>query len=262
VRVVVPEVDFRIDSVACVGEDVVAELLTPFLDGARYVWDWDVAPASVRQVRPGRWAVRWDGAGQRRVRLRVELAGCSSAEVSREVSVYPVPEARFTSTPKRGLVPLRVQFTNETTPPDVRHRWDFGDGETGNARNPFHLYRRPGTYFVHYEAFTVGGCRSEWRDTVVVEPLELFIPNAFTPNGDGVNDRFELLNLHGLESFELLIFDRWGVLVFESRSPSDIWDGTKDGVPVPEGVYVWRLTLREVGREGQQVRVGSVTVLR
>ncbi len=262
VRVVVPVVDFRIDSVACVGEDVIAELLTPFIEGGRYVWDWDVVPASVRQVRPGRWAVRWAGAGQRQVRLRFELAGCTSAEVSREVSVYPVPAARFTSSPRRGLVPLRVQFTNETTPPDVRHRWDFGDGQTGNARNPFHLYRRPGTYIVEYEAFTVGECRSQWRDTIVVEPMALFIPNAFTPNGDGVNDRFEILNLQGLDWFELLIFDRWGVLVFESKSPAEVWDGTKDGVPVPEGVYVWRLTLQEAGRQGQQVRVGSVTVIR
>lgn len=256
-----PEVDFRMDSVACMGEAVRIELLSPWVPGARYEWNSGGA-ATFRETAQGRWQASWASAGPRTVRLRLVLDGCESQEVERTTLIYPRPEAAITSEPKRGQSPLRVQFRNETTPPDVGHRWDFGDGRTGNARNPFHLYRRAGTYHVMYEAISAGGCRDTVRDTITVDPLEIFIPNAFSPNGDGVNDRFVILNLEGLEDVQVRIYDRWGVLIFETRNPSEHWDGTKNGTPVQEGVYVYRIDLREPEGGDRLTRAGSVTLLR
>lgn len=86
------------------------------------------------------------------------------------------------------------------------------------------------------------------------------VPNAFTPNDDAINDTFTA-TVHGLlDRYELLIFDRWGQVLFASSSPLSGWNGTSNGAVVPIGVYPWRLSIAHAG--GQHVRQGHVTLLR
>ncbi len=100
-------------------------------------------------------------------------------------------------------------------------------------------------------------------DTIHIElqkEAQLFVPNAFTPNGDGLNDRF-LIEGNIFEGYELQVFDRWGKLLFTSYSPDNAWDGLLRGSDCPEGVYFFRLSL--VGCDKQiHSRGGSVTLLR
>lgn len=78
----------------------------------------------------------------------------------------------------------------------------------------------------------------------------LFVPNAFTPNGDGINDKFVLKTGDNCEyqEFSMKIFDRWGRLVYSSDSPSPerAWDGTFDGQELGQGVYIWDLQAKMV----------------
>lgn len=89
--------------------------------------------------------------------------------------------------------------------------------------------------------------------------LKLFLPNAFTPNGDGLNDTFGVNN-DNLRSMQLLIFDRWGQLVFESKDPNEKWDGTVNGQLGQNGVYAYTINLK--GNDGSSIRKdGSVLLI-
>ena len=83
--------------------------------------------------------------------------------------------------------------------------------------------------------------------TVFIDVTNLaFAPNLFTPNNDGKNENFKMLNLGNPSWFELNVFDRNGKILFETSVPrqaADVgWDGTFKGNPVPEGVYFWKVT--------------------
>lgn len=92
----------------------------------------------------------------------------------------------------------------------------------------------------------------------------LYIPNAFTPNYDGLNDVFRALSACPVGEFKMLIFNRWGEMIFESDDISRGWDGTKNGVPCPGDGYVYKITYRnsEVSGENEIVKVGSVIILK
>ncbi|MEM6345669.1 MAG: PKD domain-containing protein [Bacteroidota bacterium] len=94
---------------------------------------------------------------------------------------------------------------------------------------------------------------------VVLEPL-LFAANAFSPNADGSNDRFLIEGVF-IEAYELRIYNRWGRQLFSSNSIGAAWDGTADGTPVQEGVYVF--IAEGLGYNGERIRkVGTVSLIR
>lgn len=105
------------------------------------------------------------------------------------------------------------------------------------------------------------GCQA--ADTITIKSIEcrlgLFVPNAFTPNGDGHNDRFKPLYLGNATHFEFEIFTRWGQKVFDTQSPaSEGWDGTINGTPSPAGTYVWYCRYQP---EGQPAAMSKGTVI-
>ncbi|MCC6461365.1 MAG: gliding motility-associated C-terminal domain-containing protein [Saprospiraceae bacterium] len=94
------------------------------------------------------------------------------------------------------------------------------------------------------------------------DPYRLQVPNAFTPDGDGVNDVFTAVPYEGVEIVQrLAIYNRWGEKVYEAFGPSAAWDGTTGGKPAPSDVYVWILEILCEG-ERQKPRHGDITVLR
>lgn len=88
----------------------------------------------------------------------------------------------------------------------------------------------------------------------------LFVPNTFTPNNDGINDRFFALGKE-LKTFEMQVFDRWGKVIFSSDRPEQSWDGTYQGVPSPIDTYVWRIRIEELGGDTRTL-YGHVTLVR
>ena len=81
-------------------------------------------------------------------------------------------------------------------------------------------------------------------DTVVVELKPIYIPTAFSPNNDDVNDLYKIVGLEDY-TFDLFIFNRWGVPVYSSSVSDNHWDGTYRGDNVPEGTYMLRLNVRD-----------------
>jgi gliding motility-associated-like protein len=94
-------------------------------------------------------------------------------------------------------------------------------------------------------------------------PPRLYIGNAFSPDGDGINDRYNVHSAH-IGKFQMLIFNRWGEIIFESRSPEHYWDGYYRDEPMPVGVYPWIITYEGDSEEyrGPYKLEGSVTVVR
>jgi gliding motility-associated-like protein len=120
--------------------------------------------------------------------------------------------------------------------------WDFGDGLSSTGESPSHTYDMEGTYPVTLTVVNGNGCVAILRDTVTVyPPLHVYIPNAFTPNGDGVNDVFGMVG-EGYLYYDLEIYDRWGNrLRFGRFKDATAWDGTYKGNTVPADAYVYKI---------------------
>jgi gliding motility-associated-like protein len=118
---------------------------------------------------------------------------------------------------------------------------------------------------VHHLTAT-DGCGHMATDTVVVSAKDcdcyFYVPNTFTPEGDGINEGFGPVYQCEFLDYTLMIFDRWGELIFGSADPQQRWDGSYGGSIVKLGVYVYRVKYRPIHGNGQVEHIGHVTVLR
>ncbi|MBK7681910.1 MAG: gliding motility-associated C-terminal domain-containing protein [Bacteroidetes bacterium] len=93
----------------------------------------------------------------------------------------------------------------------------------------------------------------------IVPAISFYIPNTFTPNGDGMNDTFGIAG-EGVQDFKMQIFNRWGQMIYESANANDRWDGTFQGVKVAMGTYIYKVSA--AGPTGQrQNKEGNVNVI-
>ncbi|HQV52934.1 MAG: choice-of-anchor L domain-containing protein [Flavobacteriales bacterium] len=117
--------------------------------------------------------------------------------------------------------------------------WDMGDGTRSRGFEAFHSYMDLDEHMVTLEITTPNGCAA--TDSVLLRPPgHIYFANAFTPDGDGINDIWGPKG-HYIEQFELTIFDRWGSQVFSTKEMDITWDGTiNGGGKAPTGVYVYK----------------------
>lgn len=152
----------------------------------------------------------------------------------------------------------RLDIKNLTTSA-TRYRWEFSDGTTSETTEPVKSFAAPGVYTFRLIAYDSKGCAFSKSVSYPYDPngnYFLDIPNVFSPNNDGVNDRFDFAHQNSPCIEQVEIYDRWGVRVFYTQDYTQTWDGTYNSQPVPEGVYIYVITV------GKNKRVGNVTVLR
>ncbi|WNJ20744.1 PKD domain-containing protein [Pontibacter sp. G13] len=140
--------------------------------------------------------------------------------------------------------------------------WDFGDGQTSTDLNPIHVYHQTGTYTVELVAYDLGrACPDTAEYTfTLIPPGAIYVPNAFTPNYDEFNGYFHPIGV-GVVEVEMNIWDRWGGHIITLNSMADRWDGTKNGEPCQEGVYVF--VVNAVLNDGTTFyKAGTVTLIR
>lgn len=180
--------------------------------------------------------------------------------------------------------PLAVA-TGDTTwfqadgPDTWYYEWHFGDGGIGTGKDTWHAWAEAGTYDVTLVIESDAGCRDTLLKAGLVEVQaagnptppppppdpgtdtgELFIPTAFTPNGDGRNDRFRPRGaIDG--SFRMYIFNQWGEQIYFTQDPVAGWDGTRNGLPVHNGTYVYLIYIEPTG-EPRRAYSGHVTLIR
>ncbi len=190
-----------------------------------------------------------------------ESGGCEGDTLYIQVAIneeLPLLAAEISET--SGFAPLTVNFNN-LSQSAVSYLWDFGDGGTSEAISPSYTYQQAGIYSVRLSGQNAAGCEAfiDLGTIEVFEPAQV-IPNVFTPNGDGINDTY-IIQLGTLERFHLIIYSRWGKLMFETTDPNEHWDGIFNGKPSPEGVYTFRMEAAQIG--GQEImKMGTITLLR
>lgn len=127
------------------------------------------------------------------------------------------------------------------------------------GKDSLYTIKRPGLYWVG----TSNGCGAK-RDSIEVFAkceFAVYMPNAFTPNGDGLNDRFRVPPSNQNKLVRLQIFNRWGGKVFETADAAKGWDGRWKGKDQPTGVYVYFLSMETLNRKPLTQR-GTVTLIR
>ena len=91
--------------------------------------------------------------------------------------------------------------------------------------------------------------------------MHLYIPNAFTPNNDGINDQFKIMSFVNYKIINFEIFNRWGEMVYRSTDNFGSWDGTFRKIPQPTGIYVYQVEI--IGPNSKKIfRKGTVTLIR
>ena len=185
------------------------------------------------------------------------------------VEVYEVPVADFTADPQAATIDNpTINFTEMVNIPFALITWDFGDSTTVSTEDdPRHTYGAPGMYMVVMYTETEHVC---WdRDTLeigIVEDIKIFVPNAFSPNGDGLNDCFSIGGTTGdiIDVFRIIIYNRWGTQVYESpiTTPECIWDGRDQaGNVVTADTYIFRIFGQNM-RGAKKVYEGMVMVVK
>ena len=227
---------------------------------------WDFGDG-ITSAQTGSVSHTFNNVGCYTISLTSTTNGCSATQsVPNYICVLPNATAAFTATPTIQSESNPVfQFTNESINA-TSYSWDFGDGNTSTAVNPNHTYPpEAGSYTVTLTATNPGGCSDVATLTVQIrEELVFYVPNAFTPDGDAYNNTFHAVFSSGFDpySYTMLIFDRWGEVVFESHDVNGEWDGTYAGQLVKEGVYTWAINFRDSQNDKKYEYNGTVTILK
>jgi gliding motility-associated-like protein len=186
---------------------------------------------------------------------------CQTFTVNGATSVTVVkPNANFQVSSHTWFDDLPITFMN-TSSNAVAYFWSFGDGNTSTLVHPNNTYNDPGLYYITLIAYDEKGC----TDTIVKPmPIEeayyVYVPNSFTPDGFRHNNTFSA-SFYGVQSARVMIFNRWGQIVFESTDLNFKWDGTYKGLMSNDGTYTWRIDYNT--NSGRELMItGHVNVLK
>jgi gliding motility-associated-like protein len=196
-------------------------------------------------------------------------SGCSSTlSIYNMITVYSHPNAAFTLSPQPAtILNPTIQFTDKTTDEYGLSYWwwYFGDNtdSVSYLENPAHTYQDTGSYCAKMVTMNIHGCTDTVTNCLVIDPVfNLYIPSAFTPNGDGKNETFKPVGQY-IRAFEMYIFDRWGTELYHTLDINDGWNGTvKGGSQVSqEDTYVYKINVTDSKNKDHSF-VGNVTLIK
>jgi len=194
--------------------------------------------------------------------------GCAATTVvNNMICVFAFPNAEFTAGPQpTDLYETNISFINLSSGAST-YLWDFGVLGTSTQTNPNSILfpdTIPGTYPVCLIATSPDNCVDTiCHDIIIEDVFILYVPNSFTPDNDGINDDFfPVISGMDPESYEFLIFNRWGELIFESTQIGGAWDGKHKGLMSKEDTYVWKLIVKDPQLGKKRVFFGHVNLLR
>ncbi len=191
--------------------------------------------------------------GIKNIRLEVSNGFCSDT-VTKEVNLDNELKAAFETT--NTLCPEdSANFKNQSIGNIVSYYWNFQNGNTSEIKDPYPqkypILLAEHNYPVSLIVQNNLGCFDTAVNNIrVLKSCYIAVPNAFTPNGDGLNDFLYPLNAFKADNLEFKVYNRYGQLVFESHDWTQKWDGAIKGQPQDAGIYVWTLeyNLRDTGK--------------
>ncbi len=199
--------------------------------------------------------------------------GCQDT-VSHVVEVLPSPVAAFTVTDEYGGKTGQVKLNNLSHDSIVSYWWTFAPGKTSKNKEPVFTYTEDGEHVITLVVKATNGCYDTTSMNYEFHFHKLFVPNAFSPVSLSSNLEVRVFKPKGLKlkTYHAMIFDKWGHLLWESTKltddgrgmPADHWDGTFNGQPMPQDVYMWKISATfEDGTiwEGSDMGKGSTTTM-
>lgn len=266
--------NIQVDSI-CAGSPVLFQSSTQFADSVHWIFG-DGTILSGSQVN----YTYTTGGNYHVTVIAYGEGGCNDTLTSSApLVIFPAPTANFTYTNVQDPDPLSgiIEFTNLSTNGDW-YFWDFGNGDTSTLQNPTEQYSSYGEYIATLIVGTDNGCIDTIQELISVDFFfGLYIPNAVYPGHSDFEVSHFIPKGVGLKTFELLIYDDWGNLIWSTTAldadgrPTESWDATFNGVPVQQDAYVWKATATFIneqvweGKEypkGKIKRSGTVTVIR
>jgi gliding motility-associated-like protein len=200
------------------------------------------------------------------------LQGCTStASMTNFVCIQPNPVAGFYADDYEITnVNSSTNFWNTSTGA-ISYMWNFGDGTPVEFNvNESHLFTYSNetettSFEVILYAISEYGCIDSTIRYINMNPeILIYVPNTFTPDNDEYNNDFHPVISSGVseQGYTLLIFNRWGELIFESHDYNFGWDGTYGGELMQDGTYTWKITVKDIVTDKKQVFVGHVNLIR
>lgn len=242
-----------------------ASSVTPPATISSWIWDFGDGNTSTQQQpqhcynTPGNYNVTLSA---------VSSAGCKDSIVlNSAVTVFANPVAEFSYSPTQPtILDPQINFTDMSTGA-ASWSWVFGDlnQSVSALQNPSFSYSEPDCYNVLLNITSADGCTDSVSYEICIAPeVEIYVPNAFTPNNDGHNDFFFPTG-EGLDwsTFHMLIFDRWGNLIYETSDINAPWNGKANGgsETAQIDVYVWKLEIRDI-QSNNHFLTGHVSLIR
>jgi gliding motility-associated-like protein len=179
----------------------------------------------------------------------------------------PYPNIYVISNPTT-IFNTEVNMVNNTDGLINQYQWYFPGGipSSSNLEEPIVLYPEgiAGDYPIQLIVTNEFNCVDSTTDIVhIISDVLIYAPNTFTPDGDQKNNTWRVY-IDGIDvnDFHLLLYNRWGELIWESYNPEGIWDGSYDGTPVQDGTYVWRIITKDYNTDKKYEFRGTVNVLR
>ncbi|HAB90464.1 MAG TPA: hypothetical protein DCF84_07990 [Bacteroidetes bacterium] len=253
-----PSLSFSTSDSACIGEPgfVYVDVEPP----ANYLYSWDEGPLTSIDSFIGQAGDFVD------IYVENPLTNCFE-DGGGAIPAYPRVIADFTSIPNDECLDL---INNTLTLLDrssegYQGNWSIGSSDSityAVGTSIEYTFEDTGIFPVRLYLSDIHGCSDSTTQTFCVEiASQIDAPTAFSPNFDGVNDVFTLKTV-GIASEQLMVFDRWGNLIFQSSSPAELtWDGFYLNEIAPMGDYVWKLTFYNQASKTQEFTMGSVTLI-
>ncbi len=181
------------------------------------------------------------------------------------ITVNPTPTAGFVATPTLTTIfDADIRFYNTTIVSENIVSWyyNFDDGYGSSDINPFHTYQTWGDFYVTQTVTNAFGCPNTTKLLVRILPeFRFWVPNAFTPDRDGLNDIFKPVVI-GVEEYNFMIFDRWGAQIFKTEDQTEGWDGRYKNDPCTDDVYIWKCDFKNVVSKEHEYHIGHVMLVR
>lgn len=185
------------------------------------------------------------------------------------IEVFPLPKPSFDVEPdtEHGIFfNTTVPFTN-TSQGATSYLWDFGDGGTSDVRHPTHHYRGGGDFLVTLTATNQHGCKNSYDQLIKIDnTVYVYVPNAFTPDNDGINDVFQpvLSSFDEIYKYHFIVTNKWGDKVFETADPTEAWLGNVLGGDyyAPSDLYNWQLSIIYNHGQSRRQYKGEIMLLR
>ncbi|OFY34796.1 MAG: hypothetical protein A2275_02370 [Bacteroidetes bacterium RIFOXYA12_FULL_35_11] len=202
--------------------------------------------------------------------------GCSQGiQINDLINAYPKPESRFAFDPiAPSIANSLVSFHNYSSS-ETMSIWAFGDGDSSSTENPSHIYQLVGDYIIYLYVMNIFGCKDTSSAPIKIrDEFTFYAPTSFSPDHNDINEYFSVYG-YGIDpnNFILLIYDRWGEVIFQTTKLhetatggqySEPWDGSvkgKKSTVAKMDTYTWTVQYKDIKGAFKQ-RSGPIFVIR